>query len=477
MRRAANRRQYSRIAAVPHATPDSNRSTRPLVVNVSQGGACLWLNTAAPIEQDLVLRFEREGQTHQLQSQIIWSRRCTSTFTRSKLPRDKGWLAGIAFAASDSDFLTSDIPHNILRADDTKISFIDRSDKTAGNDSAVELHREPDSEQETLAVTALTEASIPGLAAATKDLVPVFAKHFSDVRLIYTRDRLEISASFRPLPQAQSAEAELQNQPAIQAMQSASDRVAQPAPEEVVQPAPEEAVQAAREELVRPAREEVVQPAPEAVVQQSAAEPAKFPATIRSKRVRIAMAGLLVVILGGTLPGILQKPDNAPEATESSVDRQNTPGWGVSMDDVLLDGWIEVKTRFDLPVSTVRSVIQIMQANDKYPSAHDLHDLAKYPAQAGRAFSLLAGSQSATGATLNIRDLKDDLESRLMAGARFPDEAPGGRYSSLQRELYNNVVVLGVIDLFYRHQDGPVVKAVLGAIRHDGPQQPHKQDV
>ena len=303
-----------------------------------------------------------------------------------------------------------------MRADDTKISFLDRNDMTARNDSAVELHREPDGEEETLGVTALAETSIPGLAAATKDLVPVFAKHFTDVRLICTRDRLEISASFRPPLQAEPAEVQVQNQPSIQPIQTAPDRVEQPAPAEVVQP--------------------------------SVAEPAKSAITNGRKRGRIAIASLLVVVLGGSLLGISQKPDSDPDATGSIVARQNTPGWGVSLDDVLLDGWIEVKTSFDLPVSTVRSAIHIMQANDKYPSAHDLHDLAKYPAQAGRAFSLLAGSQTATGATSNIRDLKNDLESRLMAGARFPDEAPGGRYSSLQRELYNNVVVLGVVSIF-----------------------------
>jgi hypothetical protein len=447
MRRVANQRQYSRITTVPHSIAESDRSTRPLVVNVSKSGACLWLNAAPPIEKDLVLRFLRDGQTHQLQSQIVWSRRCTSTFIHSKLPRDKGWLAGIAFEASDSDFTTTDIPGHILRGDDTTITFLDR------NDSAVELNGEPDSELEPYRVTGLTEASIPGLAAATKDLVPVFAKHFSDVRLICTRDRLEISASFRPLPQAQPAEAAPQNQPVIQPMRTAPDR------------------------LVQPAKAEVVQLVPDEVVQPSAVEPATSPLTNGRKHGRIAIASLLVVVLGGSLLGISQKPGNDPDGSVSTVARQNTPGWGVSLDDVLLDGWIEVKTRFDLPVSTVRSVIHLMQVNDKYPAAHDLHDLAKYPAQASRAFSLLAGSPTATGAVFNIRVLKDDLESRLMAGARFPDEAPGGRYSSLQRELYNNVIVLGVVDLFYRRQDDPAVKALLTTIRRDGPQQEQRQDV
>jgi len=461
MRGAVNQRQYSRLTNVPHSIPESNRPSHPLVVNVSQGGACLWLNAAPPSEQDLVFHFQCDGKTHQLQSQIVWSRRCTTTFIRSNLPRARGWLAGITFSNSNSDFHTTDIPHNILRADDPKISFLDRNDMTATNDSAVELHSEPDSDEETLAVTALTETSIPGLATVTKDLVPIFAKHFSDVRLICTRDRLEISASFRPLPQADPAEAEVQNQPAIQPMQTAPYRVEQPAPAEVVQPATAEAVR----------------PAPEKVVQPSVTEPEKSPVTNGRKRGRIAIASLLVAVLGGSLLGISQKPDNDPDGSVSTVARQNTPGWGVSLDDVLLDGWIEVKTSFGLPVSTVRSAIHLMQANDKYPSAHDLHDLAKYPAQAGRAFSLLAGSQSATGATFNIRSLKDDLESRLMAGARFPDEAPGGRYSSLQRELYNNVIVLGVVDLFYRRQDDPAVKAVLTTIRRDGPQQEQRQDV
>jgi hypothetical protein len=51
-----------------------------------------------------------------------------------------------------------------------------------------------------------------------------------------------------------------------------------------------------------------------------------------------------------------------------------------------------------------------------------------------------------------------------MAGARFPDEPPGGRYSSLQRELYYNLVVLGVVDLLYRRQDEPSVQGILAAL-------------
>lgn len=51
-----------------------------------------------------------------------------------------------------------------------------------------------------------------------------------------------------------------------------------------------------------------------------------------------------------------------------------------------------------------------------------------------------------------------------MAGARFPDAPPGGRYSSLQRELYHNLVVLGVVDLLYRRQDEAAVQEMLAAL-------------
>jgi len=445
MRQAVNQRQYSRIATVPHSIPESNLPSHPLVVNVCQGGACLWLDDPPPIEQSLALQFQCDGRDHVLPSRLVWSRNCTSTANRKNLPRAEGWLAGIAFAGGDGDDQISDIPHNILRADDTKISFLDRNELTARNDSSVGRRIGPGNEEKAAGMTTLTEESIPGIVAATRDLVPVFARYFSDVRLMYTRDGIEISASFRPQLPAEAAESVVRNQHTSQPMR--------PAPPRVEQPTPANGEQAAT------------------------AQPAKARATGGRKPAHIAIAGLAVVMLGGSFFGISQKSHNNSDATKITVERQNTPVWGVSLDDSLLDGWIDVKTRLDLPAGTLRSAIEIVQVNDKYPSAHDLHDLAKYPVQAGRAFSLLAGSQTATGATFNIRYLKDDLESRLMAGARFPDEVPGGRYSSLQRELYNNVIVLGVVDLFSRRQDDPAVKAVLAAIRRDGPQQEQTQGV
>jgi hypothetical protein len=363
----------------------------------------------------------------------------------SQEPASRRGLAGIAFAEATSNIQVGDIPKNILRADDTKISFLNRSEVTARNDRSVERHREPNSEEQTLGVpTTLIEESIPGLVAATKDLVPVFARHFSDVRLTCTRDTLEISATFRPPQQPVPAEGDVRNHHAIDPMQAGPMRVEQPAPVPVEQPS----------------------------VAQVATSPA---VTDGRKRKRIAVAGLAVVVLGVSLLGIWQKSGSNSDTTANTVEQKSTPLWGVTLDDALLEGWIDVKTSFDLPVGTVRSAIGLMQSNDKYPSAHDLHDLAKFPVQAGRAFSLLARANTASGEILNIRVLKDDLESRLMAGARFPDEAPGGRYSSLQRELYNNVVVLGVIDLFYRRQDDPAIREVLAAIRRDGPQQVQKQ--
>jgi hypothetical protein len=445
MRQAVNQRQYSRIATMPQSIPERNARSNPLVINVCQGGACLWLDNPPPIDQHLTVHFQCDGQSHVLPSRIVWSRHTSSTTNRKNMPRSDGWLAGIAFAQDSNDDQIADISHDILRAKDTKISFLDR------NDRSVDKQREPARVEETLGVTTLIEESMPSIMAATKDLVPVFAKHFSDVRLVCSRNSLEISASFRLPEQAEPSDPAVLHRHAHRSMQPEPSRFEEP------------------ESISVEEQDADIDERPATVV------PPLAQTFSSRKRVRIAIAGLAVLMLGGSYFGVIHKSENSPGVTQSAAIQPATPAWGVSLDDALLEDWIEVKTRYDLPVGTLRSAIQIMQVNDKYPSAHDLHDLAKYPVQAGRAFSLLADSQSQSGATLDIRALKDDLESRLMAGARFPDEAPGGRYSSLQRELYNNVVVLGVIDLFYRRQADPAIREILAGLRGDEPQYQQKQ--
>ncbi|HUX23813.1 MAG TPA: hypothetical protein VMV87_04275, partial [Burkholderiales bacterium] len=84
-----------------------------------------------------------------------------------------------------------------------------------------------------------------------------------------------------------------------------------------------------------------------------------------------------------------------------------------------------------------------------------------------RAFSLLAGTQN--GPSFQFNPLENDLKGRVVQGARFPDEAPGGAYSPLERESFNNVVVLAVIELLRRQENDPDVKKILAAIERHRP--------
>jgi len=169
------------------------------------------------------------------------------------------------------------------------------------------------------------------------------------------------------------------------------------------------------------------------------------------------------VILGWTLLGVLHKADDTPAAPKAPMEGRSIPGWAPGLDETSLDGWIEVQTRFRLPGDTLRSAIQILRADDKYPSAHQLHDLSRHPVQVARAFSLLAGLQPSAPPDLGA--LQKDLEGRLVGGVRFPDEPPGGRYSPMNREMYNNTVVLAIIDLLHRRQGDPGMKEILAALR------------
>ena len=109
------------------------------------------------------------------------------------------------------------------------------------------------------------------------------------------------------------------------------------------------------------------------------------------------------------------------------------------------------------------STLRLLRAKDKYAAGQSLHDLARYPVQVGRAFALVVAAQNGTPADFNR--LIDDLQARVVQGVRFPDEQPGGPYSSLQRELFNNIVILAVIDVLRRHQIEPQVQEILAALK------------
>ena len=420
----AEKRLHPRIATVPRAGSD-HVPGHPLLVNVSADGACLWLEEAPPVDQYLVLSFRCKGEDRVLRSRIVWSRPSKPMSNRNNLPSSAGWLTGISFDETDTGVRIDAIPHDILHAGKATVSFHEHYDVPL----APQLERAD--ENQPPALIEFRERSIPAMETAAKDLVPIFAKHFSDVRLVCTRDRLELTASFRgasakPLPQS---------------------------------PRPSARPDDERQEPTTATRSRVELP-------NYMAAPRSEPAAKWPGREFIVLAAVAVVIFGAFYFSVLRDSGDDAQVPQPIAAPQLSPPWamGLSLSNETRDGWTNLKQTFNLPDETVRSMVLFMQNNEKYPSGHDLHDLSKHPLQVQRALALLTGAKAESETPLDVSVLKEELESRLMAGVRFPDEPPGGRYSSLQRELYHNLVVLGVVDMIYRHQDDPAVREMLAAL-------------
>jgi len=345
---------------------------------------------------------------------------------REHPPLTDGWLVGFAFAEGDGDTLVTDVSHNILGSDDIAVSVL------VENEAAGSWQTDKEAQGEPPGVIVFSEQSILGVNAVAEELLPVFARHFTDIHMVFTRDRLEISAPFRPLAELNPPEARRRDYRAIQASQAAHP----PAPVRIEQPAA----------LVQPENTRVMD---------------------GHRRGLIAVAGLAAVILGGTLFWLSHNSGGTPAAPKVPAQGRSIPAWAAGIEQTSLDGWIEIQRKFDLPADTVRSTIQILRSNDKYSSGQSLHDLARYPAEVKRAFSLLADRQ--TGAPFDSGPLLNDLKGRVVEGTRFPDEAEGGPYTSLERESFNNVVVLATIELFQRRREDPRVKEILAALRRGRP--------
>ncbi len=427
LRTAVDERRHPRIVATHHRIPEG-RPGNPLIVNASQGGACLWLGAPPPQSQRLTLHFESDGDNCTLHSRIVWSRPCAATTSPKNLARAVGWLAGVAFTQQKVDASIADIPRYILRTGNATVSFV------SSHDSDIEDDPEQDQLEDAQKTIALDEKSVLGIKAATRDLLPVFAKHFSDVHVVLKRQQLEISASFRPPEDSRRREIE---PPETQPQDPAS---AQTAPLSVAQ----QPIGTERSDNVGTRK-----------ISSSASR-------------RRALAVLPVVAIATVFATYIGTHSNRQDAQPFSVApnalHHVTPVWAEEVNQAFVNDWMQVKSVFALPDPTLQSAIRLLQHNDIYPPAHDLYDLSKYPTQAARAFTLMASHRATDGKELDLGKLKNDLEWRLIAGARFPDESPGGRYSSLQRELYNNVVVLGVVDMFYRRQNDPAVRELLSSI-------------
>lgn len=414
-----DKRKYSRVATPPSSISEGIPLGHPLIIDVSHGGACLWLGDPPPKEQGLALRFRYVGHDRILPSRVAWSRLCAATADCENPALSDGWLAGFAFDEGDGGVPITDLPFDLLRNDHVTVNVL------AEHHAAGNWQKE---EGGTSGVITFSEQSILGVKAAAKELLPVFARHFTDVHMVFTRDRLEISAPFRPPAELNPPEAQRRDYHTIRASQAAHT----PAHMRIEQPA----------DLVQPKGARVMD---------------------GRRRGLIAVASLAVVILAWSLRGVLHKSDGTPSRTQVHVEGRSIPAWAPGLDETSMDDWIAFQKKFDLPDATVRSVIQILRTNDKYSPGQSLYDLARYPAQVRRAFSLLAGSQ--TGTPFDFGPLENDLKGRMVQGVRFPDEPPGGSYSSLERESFNNVVVLATIELFHRRQDDPRVKEILAALR------------
>jgi PilZ domain len=393
-----------------------------LISNLSHGGACLWVSDPPSHETALALEFRYNGRKLALPSRIVWQRTCvTDSESKNPLFAD-GWLVGFAFVEDHNSILIT-IPRNMLGAIDVAATVLP-------TDRPVD-HRQIEAEereQDTSGLITFSEHSVLGVKAAANELLPVFAKHFTDVHMVFTRDRLEISAPFRVPAESNPQEARRQDYRAAPANQ-------------------------------------VLQPAAPVTIEQPVAvvQPHNNPATDRRRRVLIGVATVVAMILGGSLLGVFHRPEPTRVAPDVSTEGMSIPAWAIGLDQTKLDGWIKIQQKFGMTNAEIRSAIRVLQTNDKYSAGQDLYDLTRYPAQVMRAFSLLA-SVKKEGASYNFGPLKNDLAGRVIQGARFPDEPPGGNYSTLQRESFNNVVVLAVIELLQRRQNDPGVKAILAKL-------------
>lgn len=417
---ALEKRKYDRVSTSSYAISDGIAPGCPLIVNLGRGGACLWLSDPPPREQGLALSFRLNGQEPVLRSRIVWARLRLATSDRENPIRTDGWLAGFAFTDGDGDVLLPDIPHDILR--ERAIAA-----RVLVEDNAADNWQKERESSGTPGLITFSEQSVFGVKAAAKELLPVFARHFTDIHIVFTRDRLEISAPFRSPAELTPLATRQGDYRTIQASQ-----VAHPA-------------------------------APIGIEQPAALVPPKSTGVMGGRRRGlIAVVALAAITVAGAFMGVSHKPEDraTPKVPAEGL---TIPGWASGLDQTSLNDWIEVQKKFDLPDALVHSTIQILRADNKYTPGQLLYDLTRYPAQVKRAFSLLASQQA--GTPFDFGPLEKELKGRIVAGVRFPDEPPGGVYSSLQRESFNNVVVLATIELLHRRQGDSSVKEILAALQ------------
>lgn len=413
------RREFRRFDR--HSVPPKSGAPREhtALVNLSERGMCVWLSDATTALAQAPLRVCLHGKetTQSFAARLVWIRAAASTNEATPA----GWLAGLAFASSEGPVAVKEVANDEIAVD-----------------LVCDTAQPQNHAAETFAPLDLDRNAVSGLHAVAEDLLPIFAKHFVDLRFVLTRDRLEISAPFRAPGELKEPQAPREN--------------------------PRPAESARRLPPTLPAHDE-------AAKQMSTSQNDRTKGWLQDRGFIVAAGVTLVGVLAGlNLLGLaLEKDDPWAAARSSAAQARSQAAWARELDPASMPGWLELQKKFELSDADVRSSIRILKANDRYSPGHSLHDLTKYPAQVARAFAML----ESLPAKADLGALKSDLGARLANGARFPDEPPGPRYySNLDPRLLDNTVTLTIIELLQRREQEPVVqnvRAALASIRRTEP--------
>jgi len=420
---ALEKRRFPRI---PLASAWSERPGRPMLVNVSGGGACVWLNEPPFVlgESSFFLYLQSSVRKLLLRARLVWMRPCEPHATGGQDALPPGWLAGVAFAPGQTA-----VSSDGQLGDDIEVDLLPAHGPHPHRPGTLEREDEP----------VLSGHAVASFQAAAEGLLPVLAKHFTDVKFVLTRDRLEVSAPFRPIEDL-SGTAGKRNPRTVEPAEVRLEAAATSA-----QPAtlPESAEAAGRD----------------GEIAQAAIGSA------RNRRLLFAALSLAVVaFVGLNLSGVFSPKRNAGAVPrDAAAQEQARPAWAEGLGASALPGWIAIRDRFGLSDAAIRSAIRALKANDRYATGHAFRNLTAYPAQVERAFAIVADRKAGTSARLGA--LKEDLQGRLASGARFPDEEPGSRYfSNLDPRLYNNTIVLAIVELLHRHRAEPDARDLLAAL-------------
>jgi hypothetical protein len=370
------------------------------------------------MEQACALTLRCEGRLEVLLVRPVWLREHLVNGGREKRYRQDGWLAGFAFTPVDPHPASDTLFRNILQ----------------GNEVAAELLREcgasapPERERGAEGESIVDGKTADHLQGVVESLVPVRSRHFAEMNLVVVPERMKMSSRFESpteLSELRAAESGLwavRNAPAT-------------LPPSVTETDP-------------PIGPDLL---------------AGWRALPLRRLALLAGAGVLAAAIGWKVLGLAFRAAQPATVSKASFPQSALPPWAVDLTAASRDKWAQAQVRFGLPDSVMVAMIRILRANDRYPPNHWLYDLSAYPTQAERALTILATSGPGTPPDLGA--LTRDLEMKMVAGARFPDESPGERHLVMTQESFDNNTVLAIIDLLARKRDEPAVKGLLAALR------------